>query len=79
MDGELFADDTMRKLYATDASAYRELPLAVALPKNRDDIKKIIDITKSIYFLIIVFICRYLLFFLVICNSHIFIGVCDQF
>ena len=32
----------MRLLYATDASAYRELPLAVALPKSVADIKKLI-------------------------------------
>ena len=40
--GELYWDDTMRKLYATDASAYREMPLAVALPKNSEDIKLLI-------------------------------------
>jgi FAD/FMN-containing dehydrogenase len=34
LEGELFYDDTMRILYATDASAYRELPLAVAFPKR---------------------------------------------
>jgi len=32
----------MRKLYATDASAYREMPLAVALPKDPADIKLLI-------------------------------------
>jgi FAD/FMN-containing dehydrogenase len=31
LEGELFFDKTMRTLYATDASAYRELPLAVAI------------------------------------------------
>ncbi len=40
--GELYWDDTMRKLYATDASAYREMPLAVALPKDEADIKLLI-------------------------------------
>ena len=29
----------MRSLYATDASAYREMPLAVAVPKSIADIK----------------------------------------
>lgn len=43
LDGNLFYDDTMRILYATDASAYRELPLAVALPKNVLDIRKLIQ------------------------------------
>ncbi|MEQ6121700.1 FAD-linked oxidase C-terminal domain-containing protein [Reichenbachiella sp. MALMAid0571] len=42
LDGELFFDETMRKLYATDASAYREMPLAVAMPKNESDIKLLI-------------------------------------
>src|SRR6201990_1339414 len=42
LEGELFTDETMRILYATDASAYREMPLAVAVSKSKDDIKKLI-------------------------------------
>jgi len=42
LDGDLFFDTIMRTLYATDASAYREMPLAVAIPKNTDDLKKLI-------------------------------------
>ncbi|MBS1918505.1 MAG: FAD-binding protein [Bacteroidetes bacterium] len=42
LEGEFYFDDAMRTLYATDASAYRELPLAVAIPKSTDDIKKLI-------------------------------------
>jgi len=38
LEGELFTDETIRKLYATDASAYREIPLAVAIPKSEADI-----------------------------------------
>lgn len=38
MEGELYSDLMMRTLYATDASAYREMPLAVALPRNESDI-----------------------------------------
>ena len=34
LEGELFTDDTTRTLYATDASAYSEMPLAVAVPKS---------------------------------------------
>lgn len=41
-EGEFHTDVTLRKLYATDASAYREMPLAVAIPKNEDDIQKLI-------------------------------------
>ncbi len=40
--GELFTDETTRRLYATDASAYREMPLAVAIPKTEDDLVKLI-------------------------------------
>ena len=35
---ELFTDLSHRIAYATDASVYRELPLAVAFPKNEQDI-----------------------------------------
>jgi FAD/FMN-containing dehydrogenase/Fe-S oxidoreductase len=42
LSGDLFFDKTMRTLYATDASAYREMPLAVAIPKNTEDLKKLI-------------------------------------
>ena len=42
LEGQLFHDTTMRTLYATDASAYREMPLAVAIPKSVADIKKLI-------------------------------------
>ncbi len=42
LEGELFTDETNRRLYATDASAYREMPLAVAIPKSEKDIKLLI-------------------------------------
>jgi len=42
LKGDLYFDDTMRILYATDASAYREMPLAVAIPGNIDDLKQLI-------------------------------------
>ncbi|HEV8285085.1 MAG TPA: FAD-linked oxidase C-terminal domain-containing protein [Chitinophagaceae bacterium] len=42
LQGELHSDVTTRILYATDASAYREMPLAVAVPKTVGDIKKLI-------------------------------------
>jgi FAD/FMN-containing dehydrogenase/Fe-S oxidoreductase len=47
LEGDLFDDITMRTLYATDASAYREMPLAVAIPKTIIDIKKLIDFAKK--------------------------------
>lgn len=42
LEGDLFFDTTMRTLYATDASAYREMPLAVAIPRSKADIQLLI-------------------------------------
>ncbi|WP_027136546.1 FAD-binding and (Fe-S)-binding domain-containing protein [Gaetbulibacter saemankumensis] len=42
LSGELYFDDLIKSIYATDASVYRKLPLAVAYPKNSDDLKKLI-------------------------------------
>src|SRR5215203_5630982 len=47
LDGDLFYDSTMRTLYATDASAYREMPLAVAIPKTINDLKKLIAFART--------------------------------
>lgn len=47
LEGELHYDKVMRTLYATDASAYREMPLAVAIPKNESDLKKLISFAKE--------------------------------
>lgn len=42
LNGDLYWDVTLRTIYATDASAYRELPLAVALPKTASDIQLLV-------------------------------------
>lgn len=42
LKGELHFDEVTRRFYATDASAYRELPQAVAIPKDPNDIKTLI-------------------------------------
>lgn len=42
LDGDIFLDNATRILYATDASAYRELPLAVIRPRNKSDLRKIV-------------------------------------
>ena len=34
----------MKTLYATDASAYREMPLGVAIPETKEDLEKIIRV-----------------------------------
>jgi FAD/FMN-containing dehydrogenase/Fe-S oxidoreductase len=46
-DGDLFFDTTMRTLYATDASAYREMPLAVAMPRSENGIKQLIQFANQ--------------------------------
>src|SRR3954466_5617233 len=47
LEGELFSDETTRRLYATDASAYREMPLAVAIPKSEEDLVKLIRFASA--------------------------------
>ncbi len=47
LEGDLFTDNVQRVLYATDASQYREMPLAVTRPKNKDDIRKIIAFARA--------------------------------
>ncbi len=47
LEGEFFTDKTTRILYATDASAYRELPLAVAVPKSLEDLKTLIRFARE--------------------------------
>lgn len=47
LEGDLFADNVQRVLYSTDASQYKELPLAVTRPKTTDDIKKIIAFARE--------------------------------
>ena len=45
--GELHFDELHRAIYATDASAYRMLPEAVALPKTISDIKSLINFANK--------------------------------
>jgi FAD/FMN-containing dehydrogenase/Fe-S oxidoreductase len=47
LSGELHSDHLMKALYATDASVYRMLPLAVAFPKDKADLKLLIDFAKT--------------------------------
>jgi FAD/FMN-containing dehydrogenase/Fe-S oxidoreductase len=42
LKGDIFTDIKTRLLYATDASVYREIPIAVARPRNEDDIKLLV-------------------------------------
>jgi FAD/FMN-containing dehydrogenase/Fe-S oxidoreductase len=47
LEGALYFDATMRTLYATDASVYREMPQAVAVPKNEGDISKLVRFARQ--------------------------------
>ena len=42
LKGELFFDNLHKNIYATDASVYRKIPLAVAYPKDVKDIQNLI-------------------------------------
>ena len=43
LDGELRYDQITRTIYSTDASVYKEMPVAVIWPKGSADIKKILS------------------------------------
>jgi FAD/FMN-containing dehydrogenase/Fe-S oxidoreductase len=43
LDGDLRYDNISKTLYSTDASVYKESPIAVAWPRNKSDIKKILS------------------------------------
>ena len=47
LEGELYHDTTIRTLYATDASAYRELPLAVAIPRSTADLVTLVAFART--------------------------------
>ncbi|MDX1955890.1 MAG: FAD-linked oxidase C-terminal domain-containing protein [Chitinophagaceae bacterium] len=47
LEGEFYDDQAMRTLYATDASAYRELPQAVAIPRSVKDIRMLIEFAQK--------------------------------
>lgn len=47
IEGELYYDDIQRTIYSTDASVYKEKPLAVALPSSENDIRILIDYARD--------------------------------
>ena len=47
IEGDVFTDNVHRVLYSTDASQYKEMPLAVARPKNKEDIKKLVAFARE--------------------------------
>ena len=45
--GDIFTDESTRIMYSTDASAYREIPVAVVYPKTKQDIKLLISFASQ--------------------------------
>ncbi len=45
--GELHRGNTLRMLYATDASSYREIPKAVVYPRGDDDLLKLVAFARE--------------------------------
>jgi len=48
LKGEVYADEYTRLIYATDASAYRQMPQLVVRPADIDDLKKLISFARSL-------------------------------
>ncbi|WP_285654738.1 FAD-binding and (Fe-S)-binding domain-containing protein [Allomuricauda sp. NBRC 101325] len=47
LQGELLFDNLTKAIYATDASVYRKLPVAVAYPKDNQDLKTLIRFANT--------------------------------
>ena len=47
LEGGLHSDEAMRRLYATDASEYQEMPAAVALPKSEGDLRLLLEFASQ--------------------------------
>ncbi len=47
LQGKLKYDDLWKSIYATDASVYREVPLAVSFPVDDDDLVRLIKFAKK--------------------------------
>jgi FAD/FMN-containing dehydrogenase/Fe-S oxidoreductase len=47
ISGDIYTDISQRIIYATDGSAYREIPAAVTRPKDKEDIRKIIQFARD--------------------------------
>jgi len=44
---EFYTDNLHKRIYATDASVYRQIPNSVAFPKNNEEIKKLINYAQK--------------------------------
>ncbi|MGI9496799.1 MAG: FAD-binding oxidoreductase, partial [Mariniblastus sp.] len=48
LDGEMHVSRLIRNAYSTDASVYRETPLAVAIPRSDDDLQTLINLASDL-------------------------------
>ena len=47
IEGDIFVDDIFKTIYSTDASVYKERPLAITRPKNKNDIIQIVKFASE--------------------------------
>ncbi|HHO54952.1 MAG TPA: FAD-binding oxidoreductase, partial [Trueperaceae bacterium] len=47
IEGEVYFDDKHRSLYSTDSSPYQIKPYGVVLPKNTNDVKKVVALANK--------------------------------
>lgn len=47
LEGDLYIDELHTFIYATDASVYRQIPVAVIYPKTNSDLKKVIEFSNK--------------------------------
>jgi len=47
ISGDVLSDDYSKGMYATDASIYQITPLAIVLPRNKDDVIKAVAIARE--------------------------------
>jgi FAD/FMN-containing dehydrogenase len=47
VEGEVRFDSAWRAMYATDASNYRQVPIGVVAPKNKEDVLRAIAACKK--------------------------------
>lgn len=47
LKGEFYTTELQKNIYATDASSYRQIPVAVAIPKDNEDLKTLISFANQ--------------------------------
>ena len=47
IEGDIRFDEITREIYSTDASIYKIMPICVVIPKTKQDIKSVIEISRN--------------------------------